>query len=172
MVLIIVRFKNHISRRHFSARKCFAAHWTNIAPGHTYGDFAFITVSFHTLIISKIGCGLAEEYNCCMEVQEFVTNVLKQLESGLGNASKESHKKDFYFDGSVKFDLAVTHTTSKEGDVGGKVKGGIKVVDFELGGKGTMAAGHEVVQRIQFSVFVEDKSREVRTTYDGPDFDI
>lgn len=101
-----------------------------------------------------------------MEVQEFVTNILKQLEASLNDAAKQSDKKDFFFDNPIKFDLAVTHTSGKEGDVGGKAKVGIKVVDFELGGKGKMSAGHEIVQRIQFSVNVWDKSAQSPRFYD------
>lgn len=95
-----------------------------------------------------------------MEVQEFVTNILKQLEASLATATADSKDKRFIFDKSVSFDLAVTHNSSKEGDVGGGVKAGIKIVDFEIGGKGRMAAGQEVVQRIQFSVNVWDKSSD------------
>lgn len=92
-----------------------------------------------------------------MEVQEFVTNILEQLENSLDDAGRKSSNKRFVFDKSIKFDLAVTHTSSKEGDVGGKAKVGIKIVDFELGGSGKMNAAHEIVQRIQFSVNVWDK---------------
>ncbi len=92
-----------------------------------------------------------------MEVQEFVTNILRQLESSLSDASKQSGQKEFVFDKAVSFDLAVTHTTNKEGDVGGKLKTGIKIVDFEIGGKGKFASGQEIVQRIQFSVNIWDK---------------
>lgn len=95
-----------------------------------------------------------------MEVQEFVSSILKQLEASLDEATKQSKTKEFHFDKSVKFDLAVTHATSKEGDVGGKFKAGIKIVDFEVGGKGKLSAGHEVVQRIQFGVNVWDKQHD------------
>lgn len=108
-----------------------------------------------------------------MEVQEFVTNILRQLESSLADAAKQSSKKDFHFDKSIHFDLAVTHTTSKEGDVGGKLKTGIKIVDFEIGGKGKLASGQEIVQRIQFSVNVWDKDDGSNAvTYEGPRFGI
>lgn len=88
-----------------------------------------------------------------MEIEEFVTGVLKQLESSLAAASTASREKQYQFDNSIKFDLAVTHRTSKEGEGSGKVKAkNILIVDLDANLKGKLAAGHEVVQRIQFDV--------------------
>jgi hypothetical protein len=94
-----------------------------------------------------------------MEVEEFVTNVLRQLENSIAAATKQSADKDFHFERSVDFDLAITYSANKEGGGGGKLKAGIKVVDFEIGGGGKISTGQQVVQRIRFSVNIWDKDK-------------
>jgi hypothetical protein len=93
-----------------------------------------------------------------MDVEEFVAKVLQELENGLKSATDKSQSKKFEFDKSVKFDLAVTSTVNKEASGGTKAGIGIKVVSFDVGGKGAISTGQEVVQRIQFAVYAINKN--------------
>jgi hypothetical protein len=104
------------------------------------------------------------------EVQEFVRDVLLDVIKGIKEAQKEAGvggyiapdgigQHPFPKDSGVsneqriistvvKFDIAVTAETSKQGGGGAKVR--IAVVDADLGGK--LEAKNTQVSRIQFSV--------------------
>lgn len=97
-----------------------------------------------------------------MDIEEFVADAIGQIERGLNKVSSVSKERIYRFNATegINFDLAVTHTTNKSGSAGAGVKSGIKIIDFEVGGKGSMSVGQEVAQRIQFRVMPSQKNEQ------------
>ena len=105
-----------------------------------------------------------------MEIREFVRDVLVDIIEGIKDAQtrvgvggyvapdgigshqfaadSNIHHNSRIISTAVKFDIAVTAETSREGGGGAKVR--IAVVDADLGGK--IDAKNKQVSRIQFSV--------------------
>ncbi len=85
-----------------------------------------------------------------MDLEEFISTTLSQIARGVEAAHKEGSETGFRIDsggkkGYVKFDVAVTATTTTEG------KGGVQVLDcFKAGGG--RSSSTENVTRIKFSV--------------------
>ena len=91
-----------------------------------------------------------------MELNEFITNSLVEIATGIKNANV--HLKDTYFEiepyrrdketGFVSFDLAVKTNDSK---VKG-TKGGIQVLNVGVGGNFDNTSTKEVANRIKFYI--------------------
>lgn len=97
-----------------------------------------------------------------MELREFVTETLVQIQEGVQNAiaRRSGHEakgvinpawSDTYTDANrqmVEFDVAVTVVDKLEGSA----SGGLRVLSIEIGAKGSKAAEKNIVSRVKFSV--------------------
>lgn len=91
-----------------------------------------------------------------MELNEFITNVLFEVTSGIKNANKKVGEGTFQMEayrrenetGFISFDLAV-----KTNEATGKdVKGGIQVLNLGVGGDVSNSTTHESANRIKFYI--------------------
>lgn len=91
-----------------------------------------------------------------MELNEFITNVLVEIATGVENANKKLTNHAFEIEafrreketGYIAFDLAV-----KTSDASGKnAKGGIQVLNLGIGGKFEKTSTHESANRIKFYI--------------------
>ncbi len=93
-----------------------------------------------------------------MKLDAFISQVLLDIDSGLKNARSVSDRK--YYVGTqdnngVRFDIAVTTTSSSETNTEGKAKVGIiEVLGAGVGAKIGSKEENSEVSRIQFTVFV------------------
>lgn len=92
-----------------------------------------------------------------MEVKEFVSSILQELEASLDERIEASNKREFAIEKFVQFDLAVTNISNEEDAKAGKFKAGIQVVGFELGGNEKTSLSQQVMQRVQFNIIIRDK---------------
>ena len=91
-----------------------------------------------------------------MELNEFITNALVEIATGVENANKKLTDHAFEIEafrreketGYIAFDLAV-----RTSDASGKdVKGGIQVLNLGIGGKMELTSTYESANRIQFYI--------------------
>lgn len=91
-----------------------------------------------------------------MELNEFITNVLVEIATGVENANKNLNSHAFEIEafrreketGYIAFDLAV-----KTSEASGKdAKGGIQVLNLGIGGKFEKTSTHESANRIKFYI--------------------
>lgn len=111
-----------------------------------------------------------------MKLNEFIFNVLEDINSALNQAT-EKHDKDYAISkengGGVSFDIAVTTTNSKGSQVEGKAKAGIiEVIGAGIGGKLEDKSENSEVSRIQFTVHVPpitqtQRSKQLDDTYNA-----
>lgn len=97
-----------------------------------------------------------------MELSEFITKVLTDIEAGIGNA-KTATNKDYYVDTGnergVKFDIAVTTNDLTSSSAEGKVNAGIiQVLGAGVGATIETKNENNQVSRIQFLIFVPSKT--------------
>jgi len=101
-----------------------------------------------------------------MKLDEFISSVLVDIESGFNAASEQTGKGYSVIYGEVSqngvsFDIAVTTNTSDSSKVEGKVKAGIiEVLGAGLGGALENSSEQSHVSRIQFSVNVPIETEE------------
>ncbi len=99
-----------------------------------------------------------------MKLDEFITNVLKDIEKGLKNAENVTEK--YYFinpsdNGGVKFDIAVTVSDLKSSTTEGSAKAGfVQVLGAGLETKFENKEENSKVSRIQFTVFISRKIKK------------
>ncbi len=98
-----------------------------------------------------------------MKLDEFITNVLLDIDRGLINAKAESNRNYYILStdkGGVGFDIAVTTTNTTEKSTEGKAKAGfIEVLGAGVGGKIGKTTEHSEVSRIQFFVHVPSQTK-------------
>ena len=91
-----------------------------------------------------------------MELNEFITNVLVEIATGIENANKKLTNSTFAIEafrreketGYIAFDLAVkTSDASEKG-----AKGGIQVLNLGISGKIEKTFTHESANRIKFYI--------------------
>jgi hypothetical protein len=103
-----------------------------------------------------------------MKLQEFVKNVLVEIDSAVQEARKEtsrdiafSHTKD---NRTVEFDVAVSVEESDAKSGGG----GIKVIHFaEASGQATKSVKNSTVSRIQFGVKIDELTKDEQAARDA-----
>ena len=96
-----------------------------------------------------------------MNLEEFVKSVLVSIDKAVEEARKET-RRDIHFSNTgdrrtVEFDIAVSaeETDSKNG------KAGIRVLQFaEAGGDISEENKNSTVSRIQFGVYINEKTKE------------
>ena len=98
-----------------------------------------------------------------MKLNEFVTNVLQDIDSGLKEAGQKTGR-DYSVEvgsgGGVGFDIAVTTLDSKGSQVEGQAKAGfIEVLGANVGAKLEDKKESSEVSRIQFKVAVPFQTR-------------
>jgi len=99
-----------------------------------------------------------------MKLDEFVANVLKDINNGLviaTGATNRGYKVKVTEDGGVNFDIAVTtsYTNAVEGSGSAKV-GFIEVLGAGVGVKASGTNENSEVSRIQFSISVPARTKE------------
>lgn len=102
-----------------------------------------------------------------MELKEFITSTLIQIQEGVQEAIKITQDKGLngvinpiwgtINDNSahrqnIQFDVAVTVADKNNGSAQAGVKGSIKIVEFSLGGSGEKTVEKSNVNRIQFTI--------------------
>jgi len=95
-----------------------------------------------------------------MDLKEFVKTVLVEVDAGVEEAGKVSHRY-IKFTGkdnarTVEFDIAVTAETS------GKAQGGAKIKVWQMadiGGKGSKETRNSTASRITFGVEVSERTK-------------
>jgi hypothetical protein len=98
-----------------------------------------------------------------MKINEFVANVLQEIDSGLKEAGQKTGR-DYSVEvgsgGGVGFDIAVTTLTSKGSQAEGQAKAGfIEVLGANVGAKLEDKKENSEVSRIQFKVTVPFQTR-------------
>ena len=91
-----------------------------------------------------------------MELNEFITNVLVEITTGIKNANSKIGEGTFEMEafrreretGFISFDLAVKTSENK----GKGANGGIQVLNIGIGGKVNKDTSHETANRIKFYV--------------------
>lgn len=103
-----------------------------------------------------------------MKLDEFISNVLHDIDKGLQNAKTSTGRK-YHIQASnnngVSFDIAVTTTTSSGSEAKGNAKAGIiQVLGADVGAKLDSKKENSEASRIQFTVYVptmtENESQE------------
>lgn len=93
-----------------------------------------------------------------MKLSEFITDVLKDIDSGLAEAKKQtgrSYQVEVSTNKGVKFDIAVTAENSSSTSVEGQAKAGfIQVLGAGVGAKLEEKKDNSEVSRIEFIVYV------------------
>jgi len=94
-----------------------------------------------------------------MNISEFVTGVLTDIEKGMANARNTTGKGYIVVDSDnlsgVHFDIAVTTTTTDNTTTEGKANAGyIQVLGAGIGVKNQTGKENNEVSRIQFSIHV------------------
>lgn len=90
-----------------------------------------------------------------MELQEFVSETLKQINVGVLDASKETTKNNkfrYYVEDSIEFDVAITVTDAKTNETGGKLNVAAYIFGASAGTSNEHAATRSEVSRIRFKV--------------------
>jgi len=103
-----------------------------------------------------------------MKLNEFISNVLLDIDEGL-KIAKEKTDKSYYIDSSsntikgVHFDIAVTTANTDSYSVDGGAKGGvIKIFEAKVDAKIKNGNQNSEVSRIQFTIQVPTKTmREI-----------
>lgn len=98
-----------------------------------------------------------------MKLDEFITNVLMDIDNGL-KIAKEKANRSYYISstdkGGVSFDIAVTTINTSESTAEGKAKVGfIEVLGAGVGGKLGKTSEHSEASRIQFFVHVPSQTK-------------
>jgi len=99
-----------------------------------------------------------------MKIDEFVANVLKDINAGISQAKNDTHRS--YSIGvsgadGVSFDIAVTTTRSSNVEGEGKAKVGIiEVLGAGVGVKAGEKSEKSEASRIQFTVHVPSRTKE------------
>ncbi len=98
-----------------------------------------------------------------MKLDEFITNVLLDINSGLASA-KEKANRNYYISstdkGGVSFDIAVTTINTSDKTAEGKAKVGfIEVLGAGVGGRLEETSKRSEASRIQFSVYVPSQTK-------------
>lgn len=109
-----------------------------------------------------------------MKLNEFIANVLQDIDSGLKEAAEKTDK-DYYVDvntkNGVSFDIAVTTTNSSGSQVEGKAKAGIiEVLGAGVGAKLDDRKDNSEISRIQFTVVIPYETRTERAKYKSGSF--
>lgn len=98
-----------------------------------------------------------------MKLDEFITNVLMDIDSGLANAKGKANRNYYVSSidkGGVSFDVAVTTINTSEKTAEGKAKVGfIEVLGAGVGGKLENTSERSEASRIQFSVYVPSQTK-------------
>jgi hypothetical protein len=93
-----------------------------------------------------------------MKLNEFISNVLQDIDRGLHEAKEKTDRKYFVESGQnrgVHFDIAVTTTTSTGSQAEGNAKASIiQVLGAGVGAKVEDKNENSQISRIQFSVYV------------------
>lgn len=97
-----------------------------------------------------------------MDIEEFVTNTLKQIIGGMKSASSDEFRFDLDSSTSkgVHFNLAVINSEKEEKKSGGKGGLSIKVVSADYGKENIKTAGAETISRIEFNIKHRDLVQE------------
>jgi len=116
-----------------------------------------------------------------MKLDEFIRNVLLDIEKGLKEAEKTTGK-EYFIDPSgktkgVNFDIAVTVIDSKTESKEGSVKTGfVQVIGAGVGGKIENKEESSKVSRIQFTVYVPKTTKleleQISSNYNQRNFSI
>lgn len=98
-----------------------------------------------------------------MKLDEFITNVLIDIDSGLVNAKGKANR-DYYISstdkGGVAFDIAVTTINTSGKTAEGTARAGfIEVLGAGVGGKLEKTSERSEASRIQFSVYVPSQTK-------------
>lgn len=101
-----------------------------------------------------------------MELKEFITKALIDIEQGVYEANNNSiHKMYVTYDKdnkSVEFDVAVTAESTSGSNAGG----GIKVLEFvQLGGKAEESQKNTSITRIKFGVHFNIDTKKEESNY-------
>lgn len=99
-----------------------------------------------------------------MKLDEFITNVLQDIHTGLQNAENKTGK-GYFIEVSdkkgVQFDIAVTVLNSENTTTEGKAQAGIiQVLGAGIGTKIENKEESNKVSRIQFTVYVPPKTKQ------------
>jgi hypothetical protein len=99
-----------------------------------------------------------------MKLDQFITTVLNDIDSGLKQARERTHRK-YYVDArdnkGVTFDIAVTTVNSSGTEAKGTAKAGfVEVLGAQVGATLEDKKENSQVSRIQFTVYVPDQTVE------------
>jgi hypothetical protein len=95
-----------------------------------------------------------------MEIKDFVTETLVQINEAMEETRKRTNKTHWISLGvkggkGINFNLAVTNSEGKESSKAGKAGLSIKVVEAKLDGSSKITNASETVSRIEFTVKVQ-----------------
>lgn len=99
-----------------------------------------------------------------MKLDEFIKNVLLDVDKGLKSAKEQTGRK-YYIEGGnnkgVEFDIAVTTANSTDVEAEGKAKiGFVEVLGAGVGAKLGKSSENSEVSRIQFTIYVPPNTEQ------------
>ncbi len=96
-----------------------------------------------------------------MKINEFVADVLKDIDSGILEAEKHAHRNYNVSSNGVSFDIAVTVQDSSSSTAEGQAKAGfVQVLGAGVGAKLENKKENSEISRIQFTIHVPTQTKE------------